>query len=48
MESHRISSINYGKLARTITVELKIPSNHQSLGFVEIYCKAVLLTVLEL
>jgi len=25
MESHRISSINYGKLARTITTELNIP-----------------------
>ena len=26
MESHRISSINYGKLARTITIELNLPT----------------------
>jgi hypothetical protein len=32
MESHRISSINYGKLARTITVELNLPVKDRSSG----------------
>jgi hypothetical protein len=32
MESHRISSINYGKLARTITVELNLPVKDRNSG----------------
>ena len=35
MESHRISSINYGKLARTITVELNLPVKDRSSGGAE-------------
>jgi len=35
MESHRISSINYGKLARTITVELSLPVKDRSSGGAE-------------
>jgi len=35
MESHRISSINYGKLARTITVELNLPVRDRSTGGAE-------------
>jgi len=35
MESHRISSINYGKLARTITVELSLPVRDRSTGGAE-------------
>ena len=35
MESHRISSINYGKLARTITVELNIPVKDRATGGAE-------------
>jgi hypothetical protein len=32
MESHRISSINYGKLARNITVELNLPVKDRTTG----------------
>jgi hypothetical protein len=35
MESHRISSINYGKLARTITVELNLPVKDRGSGGAE-------------
>uniref|UniRef100_A0A6C0B0B9 Uncharacterized protein n=1 Tax=viral metagenome TaxID=1070528 RepID=A0A6C0B0B9_9ZZZZ len=35
MESHRISSINYGKLARTITVELNLPVKDRNSGGAE-------------
>ena len=35
MESHRISSINYGKLARTITVELSLPVKDRNSGGAE-------------
>ena len=35
MESHRISSINYGKLARTITVELSLPVRDRNSGGAE-------------
>jgi hypothetical protein len=35
MESHRISAINYGKLARTITVELNIPVKDRATGGAE-------------
>ena len=35
MESHRISSINYGKLARTITIELNLPIKDRSSGGAE-------------
>jgi len=35
MESHRISSINYGKLARTLTVELNLPVKDRSTGGAE-------------
>ena len=35
MESHRISSINYGKLARTITVELNLPIKDRNSGGAE-------------
>ena len=35
MESHRISSISYGKLARTITVELNIPVKDRETGGAE-------------
>jgi hypothetical protein len=35
MESHRISSVNYGKLARTITVELNIPVKDRATGGAE-------------
>jgi len=35
MESHRISSINYGKLARTLTVELNLPVKDRSSGGAE-------------
>lgn len=35
MESHRISSINYGKLARTITVELSLPIKDRNSGGAE-------------
>jgi hypothetical protein len=35
MESHRISSINYGKLARTITIELSLPVKDRSSGGAE-------------
>ena len=35
MESHRISSINYGKLSRTITVELNLPIKDRSSGGAE-------------
>ncbi len=35
MESHRISSINYGKLARSITVELNLPVKDRSSGGAE-------------
>ena len=35
MESHRISSINYGKLARTLTVELNLPVKDRNSGGAE-------------
>ena len=35
MESHRISSINYGKLARTLTVELNLPIKDRNSGGAE-------------
>jgi hypothetical protein len=35
MESHRISSINYGKLARTITIELNLPVKDRNSGGAE-------------
>ena len=35
MESHRISSINYGKLARTITIELNLPTKDRNSGGAE-------------
>ena len=35
MESHRISSINYGKLARTLTVELSLPVKDRNSGGAE-------------
>ena len=35
MESHRISSINYGKLARTITIELNLPVRDRNSGGAE-------------
>jgi len=35
MESHRISSINYGKLARTLTVELNLPVKDRTTGGAE-------------
>ena len=35
MESHRISSINYGMLARTITVELSLPVKDRNSGGAE-------------
>ncbi len=35
MESHRISSINYGKFARTITVELNLPVKDRNDGGAE-------------
>jgi hypothetical protein len=35
MESHRISSINYGKLARTLTVELSLPIKDRTTGGAE-------------
>jgi len=35
MESHRISCINYGKFARTITVELNLPVKDRSTGGAE-------------
>jgi len=35
MESHRISSINYGKLARTLTVELNLPVKDRASGGAE-------------
>jgi hypothetical protein len=32
MESHRITSINYGKFSRNITVELNLPIKNRSIG----------------
>jgi hypothetical protein len=32
MEAHRISSINYGKFCRNITVELNLPIKNRSIG----------------
>jgi len=35
MEAHRISSINYGKLARTLTIELNLPVKDRNSGGAE-------------